>query len=134
MGTSGTLRAETRSISIAAPPEAVLNVVGQAQNLPRWAPAFARTVRRDGDAWIVAGDDGEDLRVRVRVSREFGTLDLLSADAPSRGAFARVIPNGEGSEFVFTLFFPDGVEEVVVARQMAVVEDELAAVRELVEA
>ena len=45
----------------------------------------------------------------------------------------RVLPNEGGSEFVFTLIFPAGTPEDVVAGQMATVESELRTVRELCE-
>jgi len=69
----------------------------------------------------------------VRVDREHGTVDLLAADQPTRGAFTRVVPNGQGSEYLLTLFFPDGTEQTAVCDQMAIVDDELNAVRELCE-
>ena len=133
MHTISTLRSETRTISIATPPATVLDVVGDARRLPSWAPAFARTIRPDGAHWIV--DDGErELRIAVRVDRDHGTVDLLSAEDDRRGAFARVLPNGGGSEFLFTLFFGPGTDEDAVARQMTVVEEELRSVRALCEA
>jgi hypothetical protein len=125
--------AETRSISIDAPPAAVLALVGDPRRLPEWAPAFARGVQRDGDDWLIDTADGQ-ARITVRVSPEHGTVDLLRAADPTRGAFSRVVPNNEGSEFVFTLLFPDGTTETAVARQMATVEEELEAVRALCEA
>jgi hypothetical protein len=125
-------RAETRSISIAAPPAAVLTVVADPQRLPEWAPAFARGVQPDGDAWLIDTGEGQ-ARITVRVSREHGTVDLLRAADPTRGAFSRVVPNHGGSEYLFTLLFPDGTPEDAVSRQMATVEDELAAVRALCE-
>jgi hypothetical protein len=119
-------RCETRSISIAAAPADVLAFVGDARTLPRWAPAFTQSVEPDGDHWRVDGGGLVDLRV----SRERGTVDILAAEDPRRGAFSRVIANGEGSEYLFTLQFPDGTSEDAVARQMAVVEAELRAVRD----
>jgi Polyketide cyclase / dehydrase and lipid transport len=119
-------RCETRSISIAAPPSTVLDFVGDPHTLPRWAPAFTRTVEPEGEHWRI---DGGRL-IDVRVARERGTVDLLAADDPRRGAFSRVIPNGDGSEYLFTLQFPDGTSEAAVARQMAEVESELRAVRD----
>jgi hypothetical protein len=119
-------RCETRSISIAAPPSAVLDFVGDARTLPRWAPEFTRTVEPEGEHWRI---DGGGL-VDVRVSRERGTVDIVSAGDPRRGAFSRVIANGEGSEYLFTLQFQDGTSEDAVARQMAVVDTELRAVRD----
>ena len=98
-----TNHAETRSISIAAPPATVLDYVGDPRHLPEWAPAFARGVRADGDQWLVDSGEGQ-LRILVRVSPEHGTVDLLSADDPTRGAFTRVVHNSGGSEYLFTLF------------------------------
>jgi hypothetical protein len=128
MLTNTTDRAETRTISIAAPPATVLGYVGDPRRLPDWAPAFARGIRPDGEDWLVDTGEGE-LRIAVRVSPEHGTVDLLSADDPTRGAFTRVVDNHGGSEYLFTLFFPEGTPEEVIARQMATVEAELETVR-----
>jgi hypothetical protein len=122
-----TIRSETRQISIPASPDAVLDVVGDARALPRWAPNFAETVTADGDHWIVNGE----LHIDLRVDRELGTVDILRVEHPSTGAFSRVVPNGAGSEYLFTLFFPDGTDEEAITKQMAVVEEELRTVRAL---
>lgn len=125
-------RAETRSVSIAAVPDDVLACVADARNLPCWAPQFAPNIRPDGDEWVIRNADGEG-RLRVQVSTESGTVDLLSAADLRRGAFMRVVPNGHGSEFLFTLFFATDTAESAVAAQMEVIERELATVRSLCE-
>jgi hypothetical protein len=128
-----TNRCETRSISIQAPPAAVLDFVGDARALPRWAPAFARAVRPDGAHWLVDTGAGER-RIDLRVSRGRGTVDIVSATDPGRGVFTRVLPNGEGSEYLFTQVFPEAMSAGDVERQLAVVESELETVREVCEA
>jgi hypothetical protein len=133
MHTNTTHRAETRSISIAAPPPAVLAVVADPRRLPEWAPGFAHGVQPDGDGWLIDTAEGRT-RITVRVSPEHGTVDLLRAADPTRGAFSRVIHNHDGSEYLFTLVFPDGTPDIAISRQMAAVEDELVAVRALCEA
>jgi hypothetical protein len=133
MPTTATVRSETRTRTIAAPPSAVLDVLGDARNLPRWAPAFARSVRQSGDHWVVDSGAGE-LVVDLRVAREQGTVDLTSSTDRRRGAFLRVLPNADGSECLFTLFFGDGTPDEAVAAQMATVEDELARIASLAEA
>jgi hypothetical protein len=125
-------RAETRTISIAGSPRDVLDFVADPRNLPRWAPNFARAVHPSGEDWLV-DQDGAQVRISVRVSRDAGTVDLLAATDHTRGAFTRVLPNVNGSEYSFTLFFVSGVDETAIARQMAVVEAELKAVRALCE-
>jgi hypothetical protein len=124
-----TNRSETRSISIAAAPDAVLDYVGDARTLPDWAPAFTRSVCAEGEHWRV--DAG---LIDLRVSRERGTVDIVAVSDPARGVYTRVLPNGDGSQYVFTQFFPDGTPEADVERQLAVVEGELRAIRNACEA
>lgn len=133
MPTIALQHSQTRSIAIAASPNAVLDVVANPLNLPRWAPRFAPAIRSDKQLWVI-NRDGEEIYIRVRVNREHGTVDLLAANQSTRGAFTRVVPNGPGSEYLFTLFFPDGTEETAIRDQMAIVDGELRAVRELCEA
>jgi hypothetical protein len=125
--------AETRSISIAAPPGAVLAVVGDPYRLPDWAPAFASAVEAEGDHWLIGSGDAR-FAIGVRVSAEQGTVDLLRPNDESLGARMRVLHNHAGSELVFTLVFPAGTESAAIAAQMATVESELETVRALVEA
>jgi hypothetical protein len=122
----------TRAISIAAAPADVLDFLADPHNLPRWAPAFARSVsERDGQLMVDTGQG--ELPVSVSVSRERGTVDVLSAVEPRVGAFSRVLPNGDGSEYLFTLLFAPDAEDAAIEAQMAVVDQELEAVRALCE-
>jgi hypothetical protein len=123
----------TRSIAIAAPPEAVFELLADGNRLPEWAPAFAPEVRAEDDHWLVGSGDGE-FKIRIRSSAELGTVDILSVTDERSGAFGRVIPNGEGSEFLFTLQFPQGADREAIEAQMRVVEGELESVRGLAEA
>jgi uncharacterized protein YndB with AHSA1/START domain len=130
MPTNFLLTARTRSISIAATPRAVFDLVTDPTALPRWAPGVARAVRVEGDDWILENDQGET-RITVRTSRDHGTVDLMAAE--NQGVFTRVLPNGAGSEYQFTLMFPAEVPDDAVAEQLTIVEAELEAVRALCE-
>ena len=90
--------AETRSISIAAPPTTVLDLLSDPLKLPDWAPDFASAVKPHGEDWLVESG-GRELEVRLQVSRDHGTVDLLRPGDPSRGARMRVLNNETGSEF-----------------------------------
>jgi hypothetical protein len=131
MPTTSLPHAETRSISIDAAPQSVFAFVADAGNLPRWAPGFASAVRPDGDRWIVTSGETE-LSIAVVADQVRGTIDLVRGPELNIGAFSRVVPNGTGSEYLFTLFFPDGTPQEAVTAQMDVVDGELRAVRELV--
>jgi hypothetical protein len=133
MHTNCLKHSETRAVAIAAAPDRVLALVGDARRLPDWAPSFARAVRPDGDSWIV-DTGGGDLRISLSVSVELGTADILLSDDPREGVVARVVPNCSGSEFLFTMLFPDGTDPAVIDAQMRTVEQELRTVRALCEA
>src|SRR3954467_4365983 len=96
----------SRSIAVAAPPEAVLGLVRDPGALSRWAPGFADRARvADGDRWTITSGGGE-FEIRVRESADAGTVDFLAPDE-DRGLFARVVPNGDGSAVVLTLVMPE---------------------------
>jgi hypothetical protein len=124
--------AETRSITIAAAPAVVLRFVADPANLPRWAPAFARSVKHRGGRWFVSGDRGE-FEIVVVASTELGTFDLWPASDPRRGIRTRVIANGDGSEYVFTLLLDDDIDDAARAAQVEVIGQELRAVRDVVQ-
>ena len=124
--------AHTRSIAIAAPPKALVELLADGERLPDWAPDFASEIRAEGDHWLVGSGEGQ-FRIRIRSSADLGTVDILSAEDDRTGAFGRVIPNGDGSEFLFTLLFPADTDGGAIAAQMEVVESELERVRVLAE-
>lgn len=124
-------RSETRSIAIDAPPHQVHRFIADPVNIPRWAPAFATAISPSGEHWIATTSRG-DAKIVVASNRDAGTVDILSAADRTRGAFARVIPNGPASEVLFTLFFEPDTPAEAIAAQMTVVEDELTRIRQLV--
>jgi len=126
-------RAETRTISVAAPPAQVVEYLADPRHFPEWAPGFATSVDHDhDDIWRVHTESGPQ-RVSVRVASEYGVVDVVSADSPTLGLFTRVVPNLAGAELIFSLFFPDDTDPSAVDAQMAVVGEELRAVRDRVE-
>ena len=128
------MRSNTQTITIDAPRADVLAFLADASNLPRWAPNFAAAVRPDGDGWIVE-QGGSEVRLRLEVSLELGTVDLhvTPPDGRTRTVFGRVLPNAAGAEFLFTMFHSDSRTDADIARQNAEVEEELGRVKALCE-
>jgi hypothetical protein len=127
-------RVDSRQIAIAAEPEVVVGIVGDAERLPEWAPKFAQAVRPEGDTWIIDMGGGTEVAVRMLVNEELGTIDIVRPADPALGARMRVLPNAGGSAFVFTITFPPGTPDAAIDGQMAVIEEELETVRALAEA
>jgi uncharacterized protein YndB with AHSA1/START domain len=123
------------SVSIARPPAEVYEFASDPRNLPRWAAGLARSeVRRDGDEWIADAPFGT-VRVRFVPRNSLGVMD--HDVTPESGVTVhnpmRVVPHGEGSEFVFTLIRQPGVSDAQLAKDKAAVEHDLKTLKDLLE-
>ena len=123
------------SVSIARPPAEVYEFASEPRNLPRWAAGLARSdVRRVGDEWIADAPFGT-VRVRFVQRNAFGVMDhdvTLESGIVIHNPM-RVVPNGEGSELVFTLFRQPGMSESQFAQDKAAVQNDLRSLKDLLE-
>ena len=122
-----TMRADTQAVTIPASHEEAFSFLAEPENLPRWAVGFARGVRRDGDGWLVQTAQGE-VPVRIAADAARGTIDFHLGVAPGveAVAYSRLVPNGSGTEYVFTQFQVPGMPDEVFAGQQAALAEELA--------
>ena len=123
------------SIHIARPPAEVYEFASDPRNLPRWAAGLARAeVKRDGDEWIADAPFGR-VRVRFAQRNSFGVMDHdvhLESGITIHNPM-RVVPNGDGSEFVFTLIRQPGMLDAQFAKDKAAVEIDLKTLKDLLE-
>jgi len=123
------------SIYIDRLPAEVYEFASDPRNLPRWAAGLARSeVRKDGDEWVADAPFGK-VRVRFAERNAFGVLDhdvKLESGVTIHNPM-RVVPNGEGSEFVFTLIRRPGMSDAEFARDKAAVENDLKTLKDLLE-
>ena len=128
------MRADTQTVTIDATPREVLSFVADGANLPRWAIGFAKTVARLGDVWLVTTGNGE-VPTTIAVDEPAGTVDFHMEMGPAgeAAAYARVLPNGSGSEFLFTQFQGSGVPDDVFEQLVAAVRHELVALKAILE-
>ena len=75
------MRHDTQSIEIDVPPRHAFEFLAQPENLPRWAAGFAKSIRRDGDAWAVTTPQGE-VEVRYVTDPRLGIVDFHISPAP----------------------------------------------------
>ncbi|HEU5162756.1 MAG TPA: SRPBCC family protein [Thermoanaerobaculia bacterium] len=123
------------SIYIERRPEEVYAFASDPRNLPRWAAGLARSeVKRDGDSWIAQAPFG-NVRITFAPRNGFAVLDhdvRLELGVTVHNAM-RVLPNGDGSEFVFTLIRQPGMSDEQFADDARAVETDLATLRKLLE-
>jgi hypothetical protein len=128
------MRSDTQSVTIGTTPKDVLRFVGDGTNLPRWAIGFAKSVRACESGWIVTTGQGE-VPTSIAVDEATGTVDFRMEPAPGAeaSAYARIVPNGDGAEFIFTQMRQPGVPDDVFDRLVTAVGHELAALKALLE-
>ena len=108
-------------------PADVYAFASKPQNLPLWAAGLARSeVKKQGDEWVAQAPFGKVI-IRFAPANKLGVLDhdvQLESGVVVHNPM-RVVPNGEGSEFSFTLFQQPGMS------QQQFDEDAQAVVRDL---
>ena len=116
-------------------PDSVYEFASNPTNLPKWAAGLARSgVRQEGDAWVADAPIG---RVRIRFAQQnrFGVMDhdVEPESGPVVHNPMRVVPNGEGAEFVFTLIRRPGMSDEQFAADRSAVERDLSTLKRLLE-
>ena len=123
------------SIYIARRPAEVYEFASDPRNLPRWAAGLARSeVRRDGDEWVADAPFGK-VRVRFAERNSFGVMhhDVKLESGVTIHNPMRVVPHGEGCEFVFTLIRQPGISDAQFAEDKVAVEKDLKTLKNLLE-
>ena len=130
-----TLHSRTLSIAISRTPAEVYAFVTDPRNLPRWATQFARSVRQEGEDWIVQTPDGA-VTIRFAAANRLGVMDHVVGLGSGQEVAVpmRVISNGSGSEVLFTLFQLPGMSDEQFARDGAMVENDLRTLKRILEA
>lgn len=122
------------SISINRNANDVYDFVSVPENLRLWASGLGKSLHKVGDEWIAETQQGP-VRIRFSERNEFGILDHWVSAGPGLEIYIpmRVLPNGSGSELVFTLFrLPEMSDEEFAADAEWVMRD-LAALKDLLE-
>lgn len=128
------LRSKTLSVSISCDPKKVYELVSNLENLPRWAKTFCLSIRRSNGEWTVETPQGP-VKIRIAGKNDLGVLDHHVRPTAGAELFVpmRVVPNGSGSEVLFTLFRLPGVSDESYAEDMRLVEQDLRSLKSLME-
>jgi hypothetical protein len=126
------MRSKTHSVTLQAPADKMYAFLSNPANLPKWAVAFCKAIRRDGDQWLAETPMGT-LSIRYVTDKRFGIIDIWSASGPGTDdvAHSRIVPNGEGSEYIFTFFQAPGLPDDVFEAQEEGLKEEFVALQEI---
>jgi carbon monoxide dehydrogenase subunit G len=128
------------TITVNRPPAEVYDFAADARNLPKWAAGLASSsVEQDGNHWIADAPFGK-VRIKFAERNTLGVLDhdVTFNDAATGQAVTvhnpmRVLPHGDGSEFVFTLFRRPTMTDEQFAADKAAIEQDLQTLKTLLE-
>ena len=131
---SDPVHSRTLRISIRCAPQHVYAFVSNPERLPRWATSFCKSVRPDGDDWIVETRNG-DVRVWFTEPNAYGVVDHVVTLPSGKSANfpMRIVPNGSGSEVLFTLFRPPTMTDGEFARDCMLVQKDLETLQQVLE-
>ncbi len=124
----------TISVQIAREPAAVYAYVADLNNLPTWATTFCRSIRCEGEEWVIETSLGT-MAIRLARENDLGVLDHYLTPPGGETLYVpmRVVSNGSGSEVIFTLFRLPGVSDETYTADAALVRLDLDRLKGLLE-
>jgi hypothetical protein len=128
------MNSRTISVAIKRPLAEVYEFASNPENLPQWVRSFCLSVSKSGDDWFMETPDGR-VAIRFAATNEFGVLDHVVTLPDGRSILnpMRVVPNGGGSEVLFTLFQLLDMSDDQFARDAGMVEADLNSLKAVLE-
>ena len=127
--------ARNLSVSINRNANDVYDFVSIPENFRLWASGLGNSLNKVDGVWIAETQQGP-VRIRFSERNRYGILDHWVSPAPGVEIHIpmRVIPNGSGSELVFTLFRQAGMSDQSFDADAEWVMRDLLALKNLLEA
>ncbi len=127
---------ESRHISvfIDRPVHEVYEFTRKPENLPLWASGLGESIKKVKGGWVADSPMGK-IRITFAKKNEFGVLDhdvTLESGVTIRNPM-RVIPNGTGSDIVFSLVRQHGMDDKKFSDDAAWVEKDLNTLKQVME-
>ena len=124
----------TLTVSIDYPPDQVHDFISNPENLPKWAAGLCKSIIKTDAGWIVETSQGAT-KIRFAERNDFGVLDHYVNPAPGVEVHVpmRVLPNGSGSEVIFTILRSPEMSDEKFAEDIGLVERDLRTLKNLLE-
>jgi hypothetical protein len=122
------------SISIDRPPDVVYTFLSQPENLPKWATGLG-SIKQVGGGWIADVPAVGEVKLSFVEKNAFGVADhdvLLPSGERVHNPI-RAIPNGSGTEVVFTVIRLPETSDEKFAADVAWVDKDLHILRDRLE-
>jgi len=131
----GMMHSKTITLPVALAPKLVYEFSANPQNLPQWSPSFCQSVSQENGEWIVESTSLGAAAVTFVQTNTFGVLDHIVRLSSALEVYnaMRVIPNGSGSEVMFTLFQTSGMTDEQFSDDAAQVESDLRMLKQVLE-
>lgn len=123
------------SVSIERAPDDVYRYASNLENWSDWAHGLGKPLSRNGNEWTIRGGPLGEVNVRLAERNDFRVLDH-DVTLPSGVTFhnpLRVLPNGAGSEVVFSVFRRAQTSDADFQADWQAVERDLWALKKLLE-
>jgi hypothetical protein len=93
------------AVTIERDADEVYEYAANPANFAEWATSFCQSVRESEAGWCIETTEGE-MTLRFAERNPYGIMDhyVASAGGPERANHARVVPAGNGSRVIFTVF------------------------------
>ncbi len=123
------------SIYIQRRPDEVYQFASNPENLPSWAAGLATSkVQNNGDHWLAESPLGK-VKIRFAETNQLGVMDHdveLDSGVVVHNPM-RVVPSGQGSLLMFTLFRQSGMSDEQFAADKLAVENDFSTLKQLLE-
>lgn len=119
--------ARTLTVSIERTPEEVYEYVADLQHFPEWTTSFSLSARPSEDGWWIIGTQEGSMNMKMVARNDLGVLDhyVYAGDGPVIMNAMRVVPNGSGSEVMFTLIQQPDMSDEKFVQDAGMVEHDL---------
>ena len=126
-------RAHTVSVAIAVDPKRTYAYASDPSNLPGWAPGFVKSIEKRGDHWVAQTTLGQ-ASFRFVPRNDLGVLDHdVEVSSERFHNPMRVVPNGNGSEVLFTVLQLPGISDEKFKADLQTVRDDLQNLKKVLE-
>jgi hypothetical protein len=127
-------RSAIKSVDIQATPDKVYAFLSDPMNWPEYAVVNLRSVSPGQNGWFKAVTKFGEGELKVNAVKELGVFDhIWKGPQATWHVYSRVVPNGEGSTVMMTLFQPSVMTDQQFDHAMKEMDIEMGKLKEILE-